>query len=96
MKMPLLLCAALLLPTLLFAAEPPRQQLNFNREWKFQLGDQPGAEVPTTMIRGGMTSDCPISSAFLFPVRQILRWLRLVSETFEVPAKWAGQRLSSN
>src|SRR5208282_1653712 len=28
---------------LLFAADPPRQQLNFNREWKYQLGDHPGA-----------------------------------------------------
>ena len=27
------------------AAEPLRQRLNLNREWKFQLGDQPGAEA---------------------------------------------------
>jgi beta-galactosidase len=45
MKRLLLFLAILLLPILLFSAESPRQQLNFNREWKFQLGDQPGAEA---------------------------------------------------
>jgi len=29
----------------LWAAEPLRQNLNINREWKFQLGDYPGAEA---------------------------------------------------
>jgi len=30
-----------------FAAEFPRQQINFNREWIFQLGDRAGAEAVT-------------------------------------------------
>jgi beta-galactosidase len=29
----------------LWAAEPPRQNLNINREWKFKPGDYPGAEA---------------------------------------------------
>ena len=45
MKTPLLFFAALLLGTALLAAEPLRQRLNFNREWKFQLGDVRGAEA---------------------------------------------------
>ena len=45
MKALFLIFITLLLPCLLFAAEPPRQQINFNREWKFQLGDHPGAEA---------------------------------------------------
>jgi hypothetical protein len=42
----LLLCLAVLISGVsVFAAESPRQQINFNREWKFQLGDHAGAEV---------------------------------------------------
>jgi hypothetical protein len=30
-----------------FAAEPLRQDTTINRDWKFKLGDQPGAEAPS-------------------------------------------------
>ena len=45
MKTPLLFLGALFFATALFATEPPRQTIIFNREWKFQLGDHAGAEA---------------------------------------------------
>ena len=94
MKAPILLWTALLLPTLLFAAEPPRQQLNFNREWKFQLGDQPGAEAAG--CDDSQWDDIGLPHSFSLPYFLSDKfyvgygWYR---KHFKVPAKWAGQRL---
>jgi hypothetical protein len=41
----LVILVSLLLPSLLAAAEPLRQQLNFNRAWRFQLGDPANADA---------------------------------------------------
>jgi len=46
MKKFLFLFALVALSGLLSAAEPLRQDLNINRDWKFKLGDYPGAETP--------------------------------------------------
>ncbi len=94
MKMPLLLLAALLLPTFLLAAEPPRQQFNFNRAWKFQLGDPPGAEVAG--YDDSQWDDIGLPHSFSLPYFLSDKfyvgygWYR---KHFKVPAKWAGQRL---
>jgi hypothetical protein len=94
MKMPLLLWAALLLPTFLLAAEPPRQQLNFNREWKFQLGDPPGAEAAG--CDDSQWDDIGLPHSFSLPYflsDQFYVGYGWYRKHFKVPAKWAGQRL---
>ena len=94
MKMPLLLWAALLLPTFLLAAELPRQQLNFNREWKFRLGDPPGAEA--SGCDDSRWDDIGLPHSFSIPYFLSDKfyvgygWYR---KHFKVPAKWTGRRL---
>ena len=41
----LLLLVAIVLPAMTLAAADLRQTINFNREWKFQLGDVAGADA---------------------------------------------------
>jgi hypothetical protein len=94
MKIPILLWTALLLPTLLLAAEPPRQQLNFNREWKFRLGDPPGAEAAG--CDDSQWDDIGLPHSFSLPYFLSDKfyvgygWYR---KHFKVPAKWTGRRL---
>ncbi len=94
MKSSLLFLAALLLSTSLFAAEPPRQELNFNREWKFQLGDHPGAEV--IGYNDSKWDDIGLPHSFSMPYFASPKfytgygWYR---KHFDVPANWSGRRL---
>lgn len=89
------LLAALLLPARLLAAEPPRQTLNFNRDWRFQLGDHPGAEAtgyddsPWPAVGLPHTFSLPYFASAKFYTGY--GWYR---KHFAVPAAWAGQRLS--
>jgi len=46
MKKLLLLFVLVAFSSSLLVAEPLRQNLNINRDWKFKLGDYPGAEAP--------------------------------------------------
>ena len=94
MKKSLLFLTALLLPALLYAAEPPRQQLNFNREWKFQLGDHPGAEA--VAFDDAKWDDIGLPHSFSMPYFASPKfytgygWYR---KHFDVPANWSGKRL---
>ncbi len=94
MKKSLLFLTALLLPALLYAAEPPRQQLNFNREWKFQLGDHPGAEA--VAFDDAKWDDIGLPHSFSMPYFASPKfytgygWYR---KHFVVPANWSGKRL---
>jgi beta-galactosidase len=93
-KIPLLFLTALLLPALVFAAEPPRQQLNFNREWKFQPGDHPGAEA--VAFDDATWDDIGLPHSFSMPYFASPKfytgygWYR---KHFDVPVKWSGKRL---
>ena len=94
MKKPLLFLAVLLLPALLFAAESPRQQINFNREWKFQLGDHAGAEA--VAFDDAKWDDIGLPHSFSMPYFASPKfytgygWYR---KHFDVPADWSGKRL---
>ena len=94
MKARFLFLAALLLPTLLFAGAPPRQELNFNREWKFQLGDHPGAEA--LGYDDSRWDDIGLPHSFSIPYFESPKfyvgygWYR---KHFDVPAAWTGKRL---
>jgi hypothetical protein len=87
------LCA-LLLPAILLAAEPPRQQLNFNREWKFQLGDPAGAEA--VMYDDAKWDDIGLPHSFSMPYFAAARfytgygWYR---KHFAVPTTWSGKKV---
>jgi len=94
MKTPLLFLTTLLLPALVFAAEPPRQALNFNREWKFQLGDHPGTEA--VVFDDAKWDDIGLPHSFSMPYFASPKfyvgygWYR---KHFDVPAGWSGKRL---
>jgi hypothetical protein len=94
MKTSFLIVAALFLMTPAFAAESPRQQLGFNREWKFELGDHAGAEAAG--YNDAKWDDIGLPHSFSIPYFASPRfyvgygWYR---KHFDVPAKWQGKRL---
>ena len=94
MKTPLLFLGALFFATALFATEPPRQTIIFNREWKFQLGDHAGAEAAA--FDDAKWDDIGLPHSFSMPYFGSSRfytgygWYR---KHFDVPADWTGKRL---
>ena len=94
MKKLLLFLVALFFETAPFAAEPPRQTINFNREWKFLLGDHPGAQA--VGYHDEQWEDVGLPHSFSIPYFAAPQfyvgygWYR---KHFDVPAKWAGKRL---
>jgi hypothetical protein len=94
MKTRPLLLTILLFPFLLLAAEPPRQTINFNREWKFQLGDHPGAEVAG--YDDSKWDDIGLPHSFSIPYFASPRfytgygWYR---KHFAAPENWTGKKL---
>ncbi len=90
----LLLTLATLLSGTVLAAEPPRQTINFNRAWKFLLGDHPGAKAAGYDDRAW--NDIGLPHSFSIPyfasphVYVGYGWYR---KHFNVPAPWAGKRL---
>ena len=72
-----------------------RQQINFNREWKFQLGDPAGAEAMG--YDDAKWEDIGLPHSFSMPYFAAPRfytgygWYR---KHFAVPAGWSGKRLS--
>ncbi|MGC9984796.1 MAG: glycoside hydrolase family 2 TIM barrel-domain containing protein [Polyangia bacterium] len=86
--------AALFWGTALAAAELPRQTINFNREWKFLLGDHPGAQAPG--YDDQRWDEIGLPHSFSLPYFASPRfyvgygWYR---KHFDLPAKWAGKRL---
>jgi len=94
MKTPLLFFAALLLGTALLAAEPLRQRLNFNREWKFQLGDVRGAEAVAYDDSKWNTVGLPHSfSTPYFQGKDFYTGYGWYRKSFDVPAAWLQQRV---
>jgi hypothetical protein len=95
MKKSLLLFVISFLGFALPAAESPRQQLNFNREWKFQLGDPAGAAA--VAFDDAPWDDIGLPHSFSQPYFASPKfyigygWYR---KHFAVPATWAGRRLS--
>jgi hypothetical protein len=91
----LLFCLATLFSGVsMFAAESPRQQINFNREWKFQLGDHAGAEAAT--FDDAQWEDIGLPHSFSLPYFASPKfytgygWYR---KHFTVPAEWSGKKL---
>jgi len=91
----LLLCLLLLFFGFsVFAAESPRQTINFNREWKFQLGDHAGAEAVN--FADAQWEDIGLPHSFSMPYFASPKfytgygWYR---KHFDVPAGWSGKKL---
>jgi len=92
------LCAALLVLLALTAtdvrAQETRQHLNFNREWKFTLGDTAGAQAPA--FDDAAWSAIGLPHSFSMPYFLSDRfyvgygWYR---KHFTVPPAWSGKRL---
>jgi beta-galactosidase/beta-glucuronidase len=83
-----------LFPALLFAAETPRQTINFNREWKFQLGDFPGAAA--VAFDDSKWDDIGLPHSFSIPYFASPKfytgygWYR---KHFVVPENWTDKKL---
>jgi hypothetical protein len=73
----------------------PRQRINFNREWKFQLGDWPGAEA--VGYNDSKWDDVGLPHSFSLPYFGSSRfyvgygWYR---KRFDVPSAWSGKRIN--
>lgn len=71
-----------------------RQSLNFNRQWRFQLGDPPGAEAAA--FSDGAWSEVGLPHSFSLPYFAAPQfyvgygWYR---KPLTVPASWEGQRI---
>jgi hypothetical protein len=77
------------------AAPSSRETLNFNREWKFQIGDHPGAEAAT--FNDAKWENIGLPHSFSMPYFAAgnafyvgYGWYR---KHFDLPQKWAGKRL---
>ncbi len=72
-----------------------RQSINFNREWKFQLGDVPGAEATT--FDDAKWDDANLPHSFSMPYFAADRfytgygWYR---KHFSAPQAWSGRRVN--
>jgi beta-galactosidase len=72
-----------------------RQTLNFNREWKFQLGDSKGAEGNGFNDQGWHRVGLPHSFSLpYFASTQFYTGYGWYRKHFQVPTSWKGQRLS--
>ena len=78
-----------------FAAETPRQKVNFNREWKFKLGDEKGAEV--TAFEDKEWGNVGLPHSFSIPYFESDKfytgygWYR---KHFDAPKDWQGKRVN--
>jgi hypothetical protein len=77
------------------SAPPLRETQNFNREWKFQIGDHPGAEA--VAFNDAKWENIGLPHSFSMPYFAAgnafyvgYGWYR---KSFDLPAKWAGRRL---
>ena len=89
-----LFLAALFFVTAPFAAEPPRETISFNREWKFLLGDHPGAQA--VGYDDDQWEEIGLPHSFSIPYFASPEfyvgygWYR---KHFDVPTKWTDRRL---
>jgi hypothetical protein len=89
-----LLLAAVLLASSLSAAEPLRQRLNINREWKFELGDYPGAAAAGYDDSKWETVGLPHSfSAPYFESKDFYTGYGWYRKNLDVPAAWSGKKV---
>ena len=76
------------------AAPDPRQTLSFNRDWKFQLGDFPGAESPAYEDAQWQSVGLPHSFSLPYFLSDRFYvgygWYR---KHFTFPPQWKGKRL---
>jgi beta-galactosidase len=76
------------------AAEPLRQRLNINRDWKFEIGDHPGAEVVSYDDSKWDAIGLPHSfSAPYFQSKDFYTGYGWYRKSLDVPASWSGKRL---
>jgi len=89
------LSVVLLTLSLLARGAGLRETANFNRDWKFQLGDAPGAD--TAMFDDSTWDDANLPHSFSMPYFAADRfyvgygWYR---KHFDVPAAWSGKRIN--
>jgi hypothetical protein len=77
-----------------FAAGQLRQRMNINREWKFQLGDHPGAEAAEFDDTKWEAIGLPHSfSTPYFQSKDFYVGYGWYRKSFDVPGNWAGKRL---
>jgi len=90
-----ILSVLLLGPSPLAAADSPRETANFNREWKFQLGDVPGADAAA--FDDTKWDDANLPHSFSIPYFASERfytgygWYR---KHFAIPSAWFGMRVN--
>src|SRR5271154_6624623 len=73
----------------------PRLHLNFNREWKFQLGDHPGAAASAYDDRSWDDVGLPHSfSEPYFLSSQFYTGYGWYRKHFTVPDDWSGKRIN--
>ena len=73
---------------------PPRESYNFNREWKFTLGDQKNAEQSNYQDKNW--DDINLPHSFSTPYFGMGQWYvgyGWYRKHFNVPASWKGKRL---
>jgi len=84
----------LVLPMLLFGSEPLRETINFNRDWKFKLGDYPGAEAPTYKDSDWFAIGLPHSFSIPYFLSKDFYigygWYR---KSFDCKPEWANKRI---
>ncbi len=92
----LLFLSVVFLAFSLHAASDLRESVNFNREWKFQLGDVAGADVAT--FDDSKWDDANLPHSFSMPYFAAndkfyvgYGWYR---KHFNVPAAWSGRRVN--
>jgi len=77
-----------------FAADSVRERLNFNRDWKFKLGDYAGAAAPAYDDSKWDAIGLPHSfSAPYFQGKDFYTGYGWYRKPFDVPQAWAGKRL---
>jgi hypothetical protein len=77
------------------AADALRLRANINREWKFSIGDHPGAEVSTFDDSRWEAIGLPHSfSAPYFQGKDFYVGYGWYRKSFDVPAAWAGKRIT--
>jgi hypothetical protein len=71
-----------------------REKININREWKFKLGDYPGAEAETYNDKDWSNINLPHN--FSIPYFQSAQWYTgygWYRKYFDVPAQWKTKRI---
>jgi len=74
---------------------PPRKRININREWKFEIGDHPGAEKPG--FADSKWDNINLPHNFSIPYFRSAQWYTgygWYRKYIDVPSGWNGKRIS--